>query len=157
MRLVDAGGMAKFLNQVLSTPYNYKRIVICAPFISCDIVDTIAHSVKFTKLPVLILTLPETAIMLRSECDELPMPVSIIGHPLLHAKMYFASGEHNQNSLALIGSFNLTVSALHDNVEAGVLLAGTDDVGRKMIRDVETFLKRIASNGRKAYRNDHIN
>jgi phosphatidylserine/phosphatidylglycerophosphate/cardiolipin synthase-like enzyme len=71
--------------------------------------------------------------------------------------VYVASGEYYRNSLALIGSFNLTVSGLHENIEMGLLLTGAEVVDRELIQKMELKLTQIATNGRKVSGNEYTN
>lgn len=84
-----------------------------------------------------IITNEVTAESLKVQLGPLDGKIRITACKDLHAKVYVACGVDERDSVALIGSFNLTNGALHKNVELGIKLTGSKEEERRLISELE--------------------
>jgi len=117
---------------------------LCAPFISMDFLYEKLGRRSLAHVPTVIITRPDTVPVILKELNAWRGPLALGSVPNLHAKVYLACGRDERDSVAVIGSFNLTVAALDTNLELGVRFTGHTLEGRRAIRVLETRLMRMA-------------
>ena len=150
MKITDSDGLNNLLRHVGRTPQSYRRLLLCAPFISEGVLCRGIAPNSTVRVPTLVITRPGTARRLLSACRKLKGAVAVASLPNLHAKVYLACGTDERDSVALIGSFNLTAAALGLNYELGVCIRGSSPELRRQIGELERRLLQQAvfeSNG----------
>jgi hypothetical protein len=146
MKITNSDGLINLLRRVARMPQSYRRLVLCAPFISEEVLCRRIAPNGTVRVPTLIITRPETARQILVACRSLKGAVSIASIPNLHAKVYLACGMDGRDSIALIGSFNLTAAALRLNYEVGVCIQGSSPNLRRQIEELENrLLQQIGS------------
>lgn len=144
MKLSDGQGIVSLIRLVSRTPQSYRRLILCAPFISEGLLKSkIAHD-GILRIPTLVITRPETARSLVSLGKSWKGPIEIAFIRNLHAKVYIACGKQEDDSVAVIGSFNLTAAALESNFELGLRLVGNSPQFRQIIFALESQLIAMA-------------
>lgn len=140
MTLINARMILSLIHLALCTPQSYRRLLLCSPFISETLVLTKIVSKGFARLPILIITRPETARRIEANIENL----FVVTVPNLHAKVYIACGKDDRDSIAIIGSFNMTNAAIDENIEIGIKLVGSSQDDRNIITKLENKLLWIA-------------
>jgi hypothetical protein len=144
MRLTNSRDIEKLIRLALRAPQSYRRLLLCAPFITGDVLRRNVAPGGIVRLPTVVVTRPETAGQLIPACRALKGPLSFATLPNLHAKIYIACGKDERDSVALVGSFNLTAAALGENYELGVRFSGGATEQRRQIIELERNLMRMA-------------
>ena len=140
MKLTNTRMVFGLVHRALSTPQSYRRLLLCSPFISESLLLTKILSKGFPRLPILIITRLETARRIVANKENL----FIVAVPNLHAKVYIACGKDERDSIAIIGSFNMTTAAIDENIEIGIKLVGSNQDNRNIITKLENKLLCIA-------------
>jgi|ETNmetMinimDraft_13_1059891.scaffolds.fasta_scaffold37523_2 HKD family nuclease len=149
MELSNAQGILGLIHLASRTPQSYRRIIICTPFISEDLLCNKIAPNGIVRVPTLIITCPKAAQNLFPLCKEWKGSFMITSIPSLHAKVYLACGRDERDSVAILGSFNLTNAALNGNYELGLRFVGNSPEVRKLISKMESKL--ILMTQRKLY------
>lgn len=144
MRVVNAQDVLGLIRRACRTPQSYRRVILCAPFISANFLRTRLGRRSMARVPAVIITRPETVPLVLTELKSWRGCFAVASIPNLHAKVYLACGRDEFDSVALIGSFNLTVAALNTNMEVGVRFIGDTSERRRAIKELETRLMRMA-------------
>ena len=111
-------------------PKNHRRLILSAAFISANFLCAkLGRSV--TQVPTVIITRPDTIPLILQELKTWRGLLALGSVANLHAKVYLACGRDERDSVALVGSFNLTAAALNTNVEIGIRFAATRMDARK--------------------------
>jgi hypothetical protein len=142
--LSNAKDIFSLIRLVARTPQSYRRLVICAPFMSEILIRSIICNIT-KKVPMLIITHPDTGHDLVSMVKKYQGNITIAYIPNLHAKAYLACGREDCDSIAIIGSFNLTMPAIDKNIEIGVRFSGKTMEFRRLIIALENKLLSIAN------------
>lgn len=141
MNLVSGNEVLGLMEKVRSRPIAYRLLFLCAPFISHKLLLHIAGFGRRVPVSTTVITNPGTAQELSTV--SLSGPLRIASVPGFHAKVYIACGRDDHDSVAIIGSFNLTNFGLARNFELGVQITGVDCQERNIIKRVEQTLTRI--------------
>ena len=141
MNLVSGNEVLGLMEKVRSEHGAYRLLLLCAPFISSKLLLHVAGFGRHVPVLTTVLTIPKTAQELLAV--NLSGPFRIASIPGFHAKVYIACGKDDRDSVAIIGSFNLTHFGLNRNYELGVQISGTDSNERSLIKGAEQTLKRI--------------
>ena len=149
MKLSNAQEILGLIHLASRTPQSYRRLIICAPFISEDLLCNKIAPNGIVRVPTLIITCPKTAQHLFLLYKEWRGSFTIASIPSLHAKVYLACGRDERDSVAILGSFNLTNAALNGNYELGLRFVGNSPEVRKLISKMESKL--ILMTQRKLY------
>jgi hypothetical protein len=144
MKLTNSQGIDRLIRLAQYTPGGYRRLVICAPFISEELLRKKAAPTGVVKLPTIVITRPETASRLIPICRSWRGPISIASLPNLHANVYLACGKDERDTVAMLGSFNLTVAAMDVNFELGARLTGRSPEYRHQLLELERTLLRLS-------------
>jgi hypothetical protein len=144
MRVGNAQEVLGVIRLACRTPQSYRRVILCAPFISANFLRTRLGRRSMACVPSVIITRSETVPLVLKELQSWRGHFAVGSIPNLHAKVYLACGRDEVDSVAVIGSFNLTVAALDTNVEFGVRFAGDTPERRRAIKVLETKLMRMA-------------
>jgi HKD family nuclease len=140
MKLSNTQEILGLIHLVNRTPQSYRQLIICAPFISEDLLSNKVAPNGILRVPTMIITSPNTAQQLFSLCKEWKGHFMIVSVKSLHAKVYLACGRDERDSVAILGSFNLTNSALNGNYELGLRFVGNSHELRKLISKIENKL-----------------
>lgn len=137
MKISTAEDITRLACLVNKTPQCFRRFVVCAPFVSWEVL--VGHIMPGGKARVSIdiITNEETAENLKEKLGHKAGKIRITARKDLHAKVYVACGVDARDSVALIGSFNLTHGALHKNLELGIKLTGNKEEERRLISELE--------------------
>ncbi len=122
MNLVSADEVLGLMKKVRSERGAYRLLLLCAPFISQKFLLHITGLARRVPVSTIVLTNPETAQELSAV--SLSGPLKVVSVPGIHAKVYIACGKDDRDSLAIIGSFNLTHFGLTRNFELGIIILG---------------------------------
>lgn len=144
MRLINSQDVERLIHLALRSPHSYRKLLLCAPFISEDVLRRNVAPGGKVGLPTVVVTHPETAGQLIPSCRAVKGPLSFATIPNLHAKVYIACGRDERDSVALVGSFNLTAAALGENYELGVRFSGGPAAQRRQIIELERKILRMA-------------
>lgn len=144
MKITNSQEIERLIRLAHRTPHNYRRLLLCAPFISEDVLRRKIAPSGVVRLPTTIITRPDTARQLLPFCSSWKGPLTIASLHNLHAKVYLVCGKDERDSVVLIGSFNFTGAALDENFELGVCFTGSDSERRRQISEVERVLLRMA-------------
>jgi hypothetical protein len=140
MKLTNAQGVLDLIRLANRTPQSYRQLIICSPFVSESLLRTKVAPNRVIHVPTFIITRPETARQLALEWKKWNGTLIIIAIPNLHAKAYLACGRDDRDSVAILGSFNVTMAALDENVELGVQFVGNTPESRELITTLERKL-----------------
>ncbi len=149
MKLSNTQEILGLIHLVSRTPQSYRRLIICTPFISEDLLCNKIAPNGIVRVSTLIITSPKVSQHLFPLCKEWKGSITIAPIPSLHAKVYLACGRDERDSVAILGSFNLTNAALTENYELGLRFAGNSPELRKLISKMENKL--ILMTQRKLY------
>jgi PLD-like domain len=144
MKLTDAKAVLGLTRLAGRTPQSYRRLLLCAPFISEKFFRTKVGPRSFAHVPTVIITHPDTIPLILRESRLWPGPLTVASIPNLHAKVYIACGKDERDSVAIVGSFNLTSAAFDTNLEVGIRLVGNTPEHRRLINSLEALLMRTA-------------
>jgi hypothetical protein len=70
---------------------------------------------------------------------------TVISRQRLHAKVYLAIGRRLEDTEAIVTSANLTRGGVADNIELGIRITGECREGRRILADVQHFVRRLAA------------
>lgn len=143
MKIGDAREIFSLIRLATFTPQSYRRLIICAPFVSNSVLLSNICRNGAALLPTIIITHPETAKHLVPICRKYKA-LSLGTIQRLHAKIYMACGKVDEDSVALIGSFNMTAAAFNHNFELGVRVTASSPQLRQLIRSMENRLLSMA-------------
>lgn len=143
MKIGDSREIFSLLRLATFTPQSYRRLIVCAPFISNSVLLSHIFRNGAALLPTVIITHPETAKHLAMTFQNYK-DLTLGAIPRLHAKIYIACGIVDEDSIALIGSFNMTMAALNGNFELGVRVTACSSQHRRLIRSIENRLLSMA-------------
>lgn len=141
MNLVSGSEVLVLMEKVRANPIVYRKLLLCAPFISHKLLLHIAGFSRRVPVSTIVFTSPETAQELSAV--NLSGPIRIVSVRRIHAKVYIACGKDDRNSLAIMGSFNLTHFGLARNFELGIKITGADCQERNLIKRAEQTLTTI--------------
>lgn len=139
-----------FLERVHGRTHRFKEIVICSPFIDAVMVARLVAILvesRHTHCAVRVITTPRSARLL-----SIALPgyrtcwrSSVVTRRLLHAKVYLAVARRASESEAIVTSANLTIDGTSRNIELGVRVLATTELGRRVLDQVHHFVRRIAA------------
>ena len=149
MQLSKAHVILRLFNMATLTPYSFRKLVLCSPYISDELFLGIFPKYKTINIPLIIITRPDTAQVLLNKIKPINNLIEIISISNLHAKIYLACGNDERDSVAVIGSFNFTNSAMNKNVEFGIRINGNTPTFKQLISSIEKTLNQMARIGQK--------
>ena len=140
MKIANDRDILGLFSMVHRTPHAYRRLIVCAPFISPDLLYSKITINGKVRVPTIVITRPETACNFFLLNQHLVRQFTIKKVLNLHAKVYMACGISHSDTIAIVGSYNLTRSALYKNFELGIRLVGTLPQTHRIIISLEQKL-----------------
>jgi hypothetical protein len=144
MTLSDGKEILRLIHLVTRTPQSYRLLIICTPFISGGLINSLWGHKNTINVPILIITHPDTSRNIVKGYQKCYEKITIASISNLHAKVYLACGNDDKDSIAILGSFNFTMHALDTNIELGVRFSGKNPEFRRLITALENKLMAIA-------------
>jgi hypothetical protein len=145
MKLATARDFLRLFHMVGRAPFNYRRLIICSPYVSPELLTLLLTPNLRVKVPALVITNTDTIGALPNNAFSGCFALEVVKN--LHAKAYVACGTDVRNSIAIIGSFKLTKAAIATNLEIGVWLQGRSQAERQLIELLENILTKMAHHG----------
>ena len=145
MKLTNAQEILGLIHLVLGSPQSYRRLIICTPFISESLLTILIGRKWNVNVPLLILTHPNSVKKLPRRFQQRENPITIVAISNLHAKVYLGCGKEERDSVAVLGSFNFTKTALHSNFELGIRFSGKTPQLKHLIVTLERRLMTLAN------------
>jgi hypothetical protein len=131
-----------FFKTVARAPFNFTSVLICSPYITPTLLKPLLTLRGKMCVPTTIITLPETSKSLKDYLPSRSQNIRIASVNTLHAKAYLGIGVDPGFSVLILGSFNLTESALNRNIELGLKFQGND---KSLITIISAFEKKLVS------------
>jgi len=144
MKITNNRDILGLFSMVNRTPHAYRRLVVCAPFISPELVYSKITVNGKVRVPTIVITRPETVCKFSLLNQDILEQLTLKKVSNLHAKIYMACGISSSDSIAIVGSYNLTMSALYVNFEIGIRLVATLPKERRIITSLEEKLLNIS-------------
>lgn len=144
MKIANNRDILGLFSMVNRTPHAYRRLLVCAPFISANLVYSKITVNGKVRVPTIVITRPETACKFSLLNQDILKQLTLKKVSNLHAKIYMACGRSSSDSIAIVGSHNLTMSALYENFEIGIRLVATLPKARRIITSLEEKLVSIS-------------
>jgi len=143
-----AGGdrINSLISRALMAPETLKHFFACSPFIDDEMVpmlDELTCACRPVYTAVTVITSPSAAAKLERLSRAGRARMSVVATPRLHAKLYLAVGRAPYRSDGLISSGNLTRAGTGSNVELGVYFDEQCAVGRRLLSQAHSFVRRI--------------
>jgi HKD family nuclease len=140
----------RMLDRVARMPARYSAVVICCPFIGDDLLPrllSLLDRAGVTGCHFRVITSHESANALTSRLSskQLVCRKYVTGHARLHAKIYIAIARRHADSEAIVTSANLTRAGTVDNIELGVRAVPSSDAGRRLLNDIQHFVRHLAA------------
>jgi hypothetical protein len=143
MRIGDAREILSLFRLATFTTQSYRHLIVCAPFVSDRLLFSKVAPNGAALIPTIVITRPEMARLLSMQIGS--RRALALGYiPNLHAKVYIACGKADEDSVALVGSFNMTVAAINENFELGIRLTANTPERSRLIRAIENRLLSMA-------------
>jgi hypothetical protein len=139
----------RFLDRVAAHPDRYAEVVICSPFIDGRMLDRIAplaRAARQARCDFRVITSPKAAQEVRTllQCNLPGRHDILVATPRLHAKIYLAIARRTNDSEAIVTSANLTSAGVAENIELGVRAQPNSASGRRLLNQVNHFLRQLA-------------
>jgi phosphatidylserine/phosphatidylglycerophosphate/cardiolipin synthase-like enzyme len=144
MKIASNKDILGLFSMVNRTPHAYRRLIVCAPFISPDLLYNKIAINGDVRVPTIVITTPDTACKFSLLNQKISKRFTIRKVLNLHAKIYLACGISSSDSIAIIGSYNFTMSALYKNFELGIRLGATLPQTHRIILCLEKKLLSIS-------------
>lgn len=138
------------LERVRSRTDRFKEIVICTPFLDSEMAEQVVMlfgEARLTQCAIRLITTPEAAQFIGAKLPGHPAfwRNAVVARRRLHAKVYLAVSRRPGGSEAIVTSANLTVDGTAENIELGIRVLATTEIGCRVLQQVHSFVQRVAA------------
>lgn len=142
IHLTNGSAIRHLLDQATATPEQYRRIVVCSPYLDENAGSLLRELALRTSRVQCGLTLITTRLGLNATGATKPFCRTVLVRNL-HAKVYLAEGRKPGTTRFLLGSANLTCEGIAGNVEICVAATTTSSEGQRLVSEGGAFLDRL--------------
>jgi hypothetical protein len=150
IQIVTGAEVLKLVDRMANRPDRFVERVICVPDIGLELLPRVCRLVGDAvegRGAFRLITSPagERSVAFASQTRSARWQRTVIVQQRLHAKIYLAIGRRLDDTEAIVTSANLTRGGVADNIELGIRITGDCKEGRRVLADVQYFVRRLAA------------
>lgn len=162
--IVTARGadILRLLDRIEAMPSRYLRLVLCTPYVDSQMQERLVQVLLIAVGAGCAVRVITTAGVANALLGVLPGHSArwsrvVIAKRNIHAKAYVVIARKPTESEAIVGSANLTVAGVEENIELLLKMRATSELGRHLIFEIHDFLERaVAGSVNRFARSSHL-